>query len=105
MSYYQFQHLCGRLDVITGELQTLKQMIRVVIRKESHMAGELDTLEADVAALTTVAQSAEALLAGLKAKLDAAIASGDMSRVSAVSASIEANTSALAAAVSANTAG
>lgn len=66
------------------------------------MAGELDKLEADVAAEQGVIASAVTLLQGLKAALDAAIASGDMSRVAAVNAQIEAQTQALADAVSQN---
>ena len=67
------------------------------------MSAELDKLEADVAAEGQVIESAVLLLAGLKAALDAAIASGDMTRVAAVNAEIEAKTAALAAAVADNT--
>ena len=67
------------------------------------MAGELDKLEADVAAENTVIDSAVALLAGLKAQLDAAIASGDPNRLTALSATIEAKAAALSAAIVANT--
>lgn len=91
------------LGEVMDELHELKGMIRVVIRKENEMAGELDKLEADVAAEREVIGSAVALLNGLKAKLDEAIASGDMSRVVAVNAEIESQTQALAAAVAANT--
>lgn len=73
------------------------------LQKGYEMAGELDKLEADVAAEASVVQSAITLLQGLKAALDAAIASGDMSRVVAVNAQIEAQTQALADAVAANT--
>ena len=67
------------------------------------MAGELDTLEASVTRSKTVEGSAITLMQGLKGALDAAIASGDMTRVQAISDGIGANTDALAAAVVANT--
>ncbi len=85
-----------KLDLILASLAQTKTEI-------TQMAGELDTLEGDVSGQTTVIQSAVTLLQGLKAALDVAIASGDMSRVAAVNAQIESNTQALAAAVQANT--
>lgn len=86
----------ARLDQILTKLN-------LILTKENQMAGELDQLEADVAGIGTVVDSAVTLLGGLKAQLDAAIASGDMSRVAAVNATLEAKTQALAAAVVANT--
>lgn len=67
------------------------------------MAGELDALEAQVAAENTVIDSAITLLSELAQLLHDAIASGDMSRVAAVTAQIEAKKQALADAVVANT--
>jgi hypothetical protein len=86
----------AKLDAILAILKTMNT-------REVKMAGELDALKADVAAQGTVIDSAVKLLQGLKAALDAAIASGDMSQVAAVNAQIEAQTAALAAAVVANT--
>lgn len=92
-----------RLDRIENLLLRVLSKQGVMLHMEVEMAGELDTLEADVTAQSTVIDSAVTLLNGLKAKLDAAIASGDMSRVAAVNAEIEAKTAALASAVQANT--
>lgn len=67
----------------------------------------LDDLKAQVAALTTVAGSATALLDGIKAKLDAALALGDpaaiVADVQTLSNEIGADTQALADAVARNT--
>jgi hypothetical protein len=63
----------------------------------------LSDLQDKVAALKTVGDSAIALLNGLKAALDAAIASNDPAALQALSDSIGSETDALAAAVSANT--
>lgn len=90
------------LDLIHATLARIERALISINRKEQHMAGELDKLEADVAAEAGVIASAVTLLQGLKAALDAAIASGDMSRVVAVNAQIEAQTQALADAVAAN---
>lgn len=81
----------------------LNRMLRRIFEKVNNMAGELDALRAEVANNTTVANSAVALLQGLKAALDAAIASGDMSQVQALSDQLGQNDTALAAAVAANT--
>lgn len=67
------------------------------------MAATLDQVVSDVAAQTTVINSAITLLQQIKAALDAAIATGDLAKVQAVATQIEANTAALAAAVAANT--
>ena len=64
----------------------------------------LTDLQDKVAALKTVGDSAIALLNGLKAALDAAIASNDPAALQALSDSIGSETDALAAAVAANTA-
>ncbi len=67
------------------------------------MAGELAQLQTDVAAQTDVVSSAVVLLTGLKAALDAAIASGNPAALQALSASLEANTKSLSDAVTVNT--
>ena len=67
------------------------------------MSLELDTLVEKVAAIETVGDSAVALLAALKAKLDEAIASGDPAALVALSDRLGAQTDELAAAISANT--
>jgi len=67
------------------------------------MAGELDALRAEVTRDTDVKASAVALLQGLKAKLDAAIASGDPAALTELSSTLGSTTQALADAVVANT--
>ena len=65
--------------------------------------AELDDLKAAVAKNTDVTESAIVLLNGLKAKLDAAIASGDPAALKDLSAQLGAETGKLADAVAANT--
>lgn len=67
------------------------------------MGQELDDLTAAVQKDTEVDQSAITLLNGLKAKLDAAIASGDPAALKALSDQLGSNADSLAAAVVANT--
>lgn len=89
-----------------AEQRKLDEIIRLLhlsLAKETEMAGELDALQAQVERNTAVDESAIILLNGLKARLDEAIASGDPSRVVALSAALGASTDTLAAAVAANT--
>lgn len=65
--------------------------------------ADLSGLEAQVTQVQSVDQSAITLLNGLKAQLDAAIASNDPAKLQALSDSLGSSTSALAAAVAANT--
>lgn len=89
-------NLAARFDRLDRTLDTL-------LAKETTMAKTLDDVLADVTAETTVTQSAITLLQQIKAALDAAIASGDVTKIQAISDQLEANTAALAAAVTANT--
>lgn len=74
-----------------------------ILRKEIKMAGELDNLKAQVAKNTDVIGSAKTLIVGIKAKLDAAIASGDPAQLQALSDQLAADDQGLADAVAANT--
>ncbi len=65
------------------------------------MSKELDDLTAEVAAVTTVEQSAIALINGIAAQL--AAAGTDPAKLSALTASLTASSTALAAAIAANT--
>jgi len=97
-------HITSEADEAThNKIDQILNAVLTTKAEVTQMAGELDTLESDVTAQTDVIQSAVTLLSGLKAALDAAIASGDMSRVAAVNAQIESQTQALSAAVAANT--
>jgi hypothetical protein len=74
-----------------------------ILSNQRKIMSALTDLQAAVAAENTVVQSAITLLNGLKAQLDAAIASGDPAALTALSADIAGQTAALAAAVTANT--
>lgn len=63
----------------------------------------LDDLKAQVAKNTQVEASAATLIQGLKAKLDAAIASNDPAQLTALSSALGTSGDALAAAITANT--
>lgn len=91
------------LGRIERKVDAIVAVLPVLYFKEVQVAGELDKLEADVAAQATVIDSAVALLGGLKAALDAAIASGDPARLTALSSEIETKTAALSTAVTTNT--
>ncbi len=75
--------------------------------KIEKMENVLDDLKAKVAQSITVQKSAEALLSGLKSKLDAALAalasSGDTSALKNLSDELGAESSNLSAAITANT--
>lgn len=93
---HQDGHIARMLDKIFSAVNDLKQEI-------TKMAGELTSLQAAVQKNTDAEESAITLLQGLKAALDAAIASGDPAALTALSTSIGAETDKLAAAVVANT--
>jgi hypothetical protein len=70
------------------------------------MADDFSGLESEVANLTSVVDSAVALINGIAAKIDAAVAAsdaGDNTKLTALSASIKGEADALAAAVASNT--
>lgn len=85
------------------KLDRILSMLATVIQKENIMAGELDQLTKDVAAESTVDDSVIALLTGIKAQLDAAIASGNPAALTALSTSLQASQAKMAAAIVANT--
>lgn len=74
-----------------------------ITQMEKRLMSALDNLRAQVERNTNVTDSAITLLQGLKAQLDAAIASGDPAAVQAVADNLGAETDKLAAAVAANT--
>lgn len=91
------------LQTIEQRLQRIETQLSVVHGRVITMAGELDAMEQMVRHNADVTDSAMTLLMELKTKLDEAIASGDMSRVAALTAELGAKTQALADAVTANT--
>lgn len=78
-------------------------LVGVIIICWRKTMAALDDLAREVAELTSTTDSAIALIEGLKAKLDDAIATGDMDEVQNLSDSLSAQTDRLAAAVAANT--
>lgn len=76
---------------------------QLLINQGKKIMSILDDLRAQVEQNVTVTESAIALINGLTAKLDAAIASGNMDEVAALSAQLNAETQKLAEAVTANT--
>jgi hypothetical protein len=87
-------------DKLLAELDSIRQFLQLF--KDSTMTALTD-LQAAVAAESTAVASAVTLLGGLKAALDAAIASGDPAALQQLSNDIGAQTKALADAVAANT--
>jgi hypothetical protein len=81
----------------------LRAVHSTLVEVKEAIMGELDTLKTEVSETKTVMASAAALLSGLKAKLDEAIASGDPAALQALSDELNTETNALAAAVAANT--
>lgn len=71
--------------------------------KMTTMSQELETLITRVSEIENVADSAIALILDLKARLDAAIASGDMSALADLSTRLGAQTQELAQAILAST--
>ena len=81
--------------------------LTTILERIDTMLQQITDLGTKVAALTSAAESAEALLGGLKTALDAAIAnavtSGDLAQLQQLSETLGTQTSNLAAAVAANT--
>jgi hypothetical protein len=78
-------------------------LLNQILTGVQNLANELAQLQADVAAEDTVVDSAVTLLTGIKAALDAAIASGNPAALTALSADIQAKTAVLSQAVATNT--
>ena len=74
-----------------------------LLQRVTAMSTQLDDLKAKVTANGTVIASAVTLIQGLKAQLDAAIASGDPTQLQALSDQLGQQDQALADAVAANT--
>jgi len=92
-----------RIHFSSEALAAVNTALHTILRKLNDMTIQMDSLVAQVAANKTVTESAVTLLQGLKAQLDAAIASGDPAALQALSDSLAAQDTALADAVTANT--
>ena len=95
-------HFYLHSDGDTIELK-LAEILAAILKLEKFMANELADLQAKVTASGDATDAAVILLTGLKAALDAAIASGNPAALTALSASLGTNTDELAAAIIANT--
>jgi len=83
------------------KLDKIIQMLGIIQRKEDTMSAELDALTVQVAANTTVEQSAITLIQGLATQI--AALKNDPAAITALSASLKNSADALAAAITANT--
>jgi hypothetical protein len=88
-------------ELITNLITLL--LILTILYRINIMSAQLDDLVTKVDAIETVADSAIALLTGLKTKLDEAIASGNPAALTALSERLGAQAQELADAVTANT--
>ena len=93
---------CGGVSPASVE-EAVTRAIAPILERQTQMATILEDLVREVAETRTVTGSAIALIQGLKAALDAAVASNDMSAVSAAIAELDAGQAELAAAITANT--
>jgi hypothetical protein len=81
----------------------LTRALAPITERLNQMATILEDLVREVAETRTVTGSAIALIQGLKAALDAAVAANDMTAVAAAVAELDAGQAELAAAITANT--
>lgn len=99
--------LFGIFDSFTGEdrkvLLLITAQLTALSAQVEAMSEALTTLTDRVSEIETVADSAIALLGGIKAALDEAIAANDPAALSALSERLAAQTDELALAVAANT--
>lgn len=91
------------LPTVEAKLGDILTALNTLLQRTKDMAATLDDVVAKVAALSTVEDSVVSLLTSIKAQLDAAIASGDMTKVQAVADALDAQKQKLADAVTANT--
>jgi len=114
ISYGDWQKLNDKLDSILIYVSRIESVTAVINAKMENIMAGMDTVVAElngladkVTALETVEASAVALLQGLKAALDAALASADptaaLAAVAAISDRLGSDTATLADAVTANT--
>lgn len=85
----------------SGQLYRIERALIRIERKVDVMAGELATLQTEVAEIKTVVDSAIMLPHGLKQALDDAIATGDPAALAALEAELDAKANEPAAAVAA----
>lgn len=102
----QLDRIESKIDRIELRINQLTSLVLSILTGEQITMSKLDDLKADVAAETTVVNSAITLLSGISARIDAAVAAaraGDDQALSQLSAEVKSETQALADAVAANT--
>ena len=97
--------ILARLERIERILAISYHLEEKIMNANVTQAQAIAALQAEVASNTTVEQSAIALLQGLNAQLQAALAAQDWGQVKSLSDQLTANDAALAAAISQNTPG
>jgi hypothetical protein len=80
-----------------------RRVLSTIYKQTGNIMAAIDDLTKNVTDNTNLVQSAVTLMGNLKTELDAAIASGDMSKVQALSDALGKNDAELAAAIAANT--
>ena len=88
---------------IEHKLDRVLDLLSMVLKEERKVMAALDDLTAQVAASTTVEESALVLINGIAAKLAAAIAAGNPAALTALQTQLKTSADALAAAVATNT--
>lgn len=99
----RLQRLEARVDYAIGILQEVMRSSHRLEQDRSMIMATLDDLVAEVAAEKTLDDSIIALINGLSAQLQAALASNDPAKVQAVLDGMKANAASLASALAANT--
>ncbi len=94
-----YHHVSNDLDARLGRIETLLTQIAI---KEAEMAGELQSLQDQVAQTQGVEQSALTLIQGLHQQLLDAIAAGNPAALTSLASNLKTSADALAAAVAAN---
>jgi hypothetical protein len=95
--------MCNDCLAIPVLLQEILFQLRAIDKKVKKMSAQMENLVQQVAAIESVGDSAIALLTGLKAQLDAAIAANDPAALQALSDRLAAQTQELSEAVAENT--
>lgn len=102
----QLERIEAKIDRIELRINQLASLVLSILTGDLIAMSKLDDLKADVAAETSVVNSAVVLLGGIAARIDAAVAAaraGDDQALTNLSTEVKAETAALAQAVANNT--
>jgi hypothetical protein len=94
-------HYIDAVSEVSRRLDDIEIKLDLIIKNQGTIMAALDDLTAQVAANTTVSQSALTLINGIAARITAA--GTDPTKLAALTASLKSDDDALAAAVTANT--